>query len=44
MSLSRGEEGGSALSVYNLDSLPTPEAIKEIEADSGIVSVCVATL
>jgi len=47
MSLSRGEEGGStgtALSIYNLDSLPSPETIKEIEADSGIVSVRVATL
>jgi len=44
MSLSRGEESGSALSVYNLDSLPTPETIKEIEADSGIISVRVATL
>jgi len=44
MSLSRGEEGGYALSVYNLDSLPSPETIKEIEADSGIVSVRVATL
>ncbi len=44
MSLSRGKEGGYALSVYNLDSLPTPETIKEIEADSGILSVQVATL
>lgn len=44
MSLSRGEEGGSALSVYNLDSLPSPEAVKEIEADSGILSVQVAQL
>jgi len=44
MSLSRGAEGGYALSVYNLDSLPTPETIKEIEADSGILSVRVAQL
>jgi D-3-phosphoglycerate dehydrogenase len=44
MSLSRGEESGSALSVYNLDSLPSAETIKEIEADSGIISVRVATL
>ncbi len=42
MSLSRGEEGGYALSVYNLDSLPSAETIKEIEADSGILSVQVA--
>ncbi|HUB66274.1 MAG TPA: phosphoglycerate dehydrogenase [Candidatus Methylacidiphilales bacterium] len=44
MSLSRGEEGGHALSVYNLDELPAPEVIKEIEADPGILSVHVAKL
>ena len=44
MSLSRGSEGGTALSVYNLDSLPTPEVVKEIAADSGITSVQVAQL
>ena len=44
MSLSRGQEGGYALSVYNLDSLPTAETIQEIEADSGILSVQVARL
>ena len=44
MSLSRGEAGGNALSVLNLDSMPTPELIKEIEADSGILSVQVAKL
>jgi D-3-phosphoglycerate dehydrogenase len=44
MSLSRGEEGGSALSVYNLDEAPAPEVIKEIEADPGILSVHVAKL
>ncbi len=44
MSLSRGEEGGHALSVYNLDSLPAPETVTEIEADPGILSVQVAQL
>lgn len=44
MSLSRGKEGGYALSVYNLDSLPTPETVAEIATDSGILSVQVARL
>ncbi len=44
MSLSRGETGGKALSVLNLDSTPSAELIKEIEADPGILSVQVAQL
>jgi D-3-phosphoglycerate dehydrogenase len=44
MSLSRGESGGEALSVLNLDSLPSEALVKEIEADSGILSVRVAQL
>ncbi len=44
MSLSRGETGGKALSVLNLDSTPSPELLKEIEAESGILSVLVAKL
>jgi D-3-phosphoglycerate dehydrogenase len=44
MSLSRGETGGKALSVLNLDSTPSAELVKEIEADSGILSVQVAKL
>jgi D-3-phosphoglycerate dehydrogenase len=44
MSLGRGEEGGYALSVYNLDDLPTAEVIKEIAAEPGILSVHVAKL
>ena len=44
MSLSRGESGGKALSVLNLDSLPSEALVKEIEADSGILSVQVAQL
>ncbi len=44
MSLGRGEEGGNALSVYNLDTRPNEAAIKEIEGVAGIVSVKVAQL
>ncbi len=44
MSLSRGEAGGKALSVLNLDGVPSAELIKEIEAESGILSVQVAKL
>ncbi len=44
MSLSRGQTGGSALSVYNLDSTPGPDVIKAIEAEPGILSVRVAKL
>jgi D-3-phosphoglycerate dehydrogenase len=44
MSLSRGETGGKALSVLNLDSTPTPELVKQIEAEPGILSVRVAQL
>lgn len=46
MSLSRGEEkaGGNALSVLNLDSMPAPEVVAQIEADPGILSVRVAQL
>jgi D-3-phosphoglycerate dehydrogenase / 2-oxoglutarate reductase len=44
MSLSRGETGGKALSVLNLDSTPSSELIGEIEADPGIISVRVAKL
>lgn len=44
MALSRGETGGNALSIYNLDSMPSPELMKEIEAGEGIVSVQVAQL
>ncbi len=44
MSLSRGNQGGNALSVYNLDSTPADETIKAIEAEAGILSVRVAKL
>jgi D-3-phosphoglycerate dehydrogenase len=44
MSLSRGESGGKALSVLNLDSTPSAELLKEIEAEPGILSVRVARL
>ena len=44
MSLGRGEAGGKALSVLNLDSTPSAELVSEIEADPGILSVQVAKL
>ena len=44
MSLSRGATGNNALSVLNLDSMPSADLIKEIETDSGILSVQVARL
>jgi D-3-phosphoglycerate dehydrogenase len=44
ISLSRGETGGKALGVLNLDSMPSEELVKEIEADPGILSVQVARL
>jgi D-3-phosphoglycerate dehydrogenase len=44
MSLGRGEAGGNALSVYNLDTRPNDAAIKEIEGVAGIVSVKIAQL
>ena len=44
MSLSRGETGGKALSILNLDSTPSEAVIKEIEGESGILSVTVAKL
>jgi D-3-phosphoglycerate dehydrogenase len=44
MALSRGETGGNALSVYNLDSMPTPDLLKEIGAGEGILSLQVAQL
>jgi D-3-phosphoglycerate dehydrogenase len=44
MSLSRGETGGKALSILNLDSAPGEAVIKEIEGESGILSVTVAKL
>jgi D-3-phosphoglycerate dehydrogenase len=44
MALSRGETGGSALSIYNLDSRPSDELLQEIGAGEGIQSVQVAEL
>jgi D-3-phosphoglycerate dehydrogenase / 2-oxoglutarate reductase len=44
MALSRGETGGNALSIYNLDTMPAPELVKEIEAGEGIIRVQVAQL
>ncbi len=44
LSLSRGSEGGHALSIYNLDSVPPAEVIKALEAEPGILSIQVARL
>ena len=44
MSLGRGEAGGNALSIYNLDTRPNEAAVKEIEEHTGILSVKVAQL
>ncbi len=44
MALSRGETGGNALSIYNLDSMPSAELVKEIEGGAGILSLKVAQL
>jgi D-3-phosphoglycerate dehydrogenase len=38
MSLSRNEFGGRALTVLNLDSVPGPELVKELLANSDIYS------
>ena len=39
MSLSRETQGGKALTVLNLDTVPSDEALKEIEADPDISNV-----
>lgn len=45
MSLSReNQEGGQALTVFNLDSVPSEDALREIESDPDISNVRVAQL
>jgi D-3-phosphoglycerate dehydrogenase len=44
MSLSRNEAGGQALTVLNLDSVPTPALIQELSAEPGITSAQVVEL
>jgi D-3-phosphoglycerate dehydrogenase len=44
MSLSRDTAGGHALTVLNLDSVPPPELLAEIQADPDISNVKVVTL
>lgn len=44
MSLSRNEVGGQALTVLNLDSVPSPELIQELLANGDIFSVQTVTL
>jgi D-3-phosphoglycerate dehydrogenase / 2-oxoglutarate reductase len=44
MSLSRDEVGGQALTVLNLDSVPSPTALAEIAKDKDITNVRVVKL
>jgi D-3-phosphoglycerate dehydrogenase len=44
MSLSRDIAGGNALTVLNLDSVPPPEVLEEIQRDSDITNVKVLRL
>jgi D-3-phosphoglycerate dehydrogenase len=44
MSLSRDTVGGQALTVLNLDSVPPPEVLEEIQKDPDISNVKVVTL
>ncbi len=44
MSLSRDTAGGKAMTVLNLDSVPPPEVMREIENDPDISNVKVVKL
>jgi len=44
MSLNRDQEGGQALTVLNLDSVPPKELLEELEKDANISNVRVVTL
>jgi D-3-phosphoglycerate dehydrogenase len=44
MSLSRDMAGGQALTVLNLDSVPTPELLNELKKDGDISNVSVVKL
>ena len=44
MSLSRDQAGGQALTVLNLDSVPPPAALAEIQQDPDISNVRVVKL
>lgn len=44
MSLSRDVAGGQAFTVFNLDSVPPPEAIEEMRRDPDITNLHVVTL
>ena len=39
MSLCRDQKGGEALTALNIDSIPNPECIKELESDSNIGTI-----
>lgn len=44
MSLNRDAAGGQALTVFNLDSIPPAQLLKEIQSDPDISNVQVVTL
>jgi D-3-phosphoglycerate dehydrogenase len=44
MSLSRDVAGGQAFTVFNLDSVPPPEALEEMRRDPDIANLHVVTL
>jgi len=44
MSLNRDEEGGEALTVLNLDSVPPDALLDKVNADPDITNVQVITL
>ncbi len=44
MSLSRADEGGFALTAFELDSMPSAEAVKELESNENFKSVRVVDL
>jgi D-3-phosphoglycerate dehydrogenase len=44
MSLSRKEQGGEALTVLNLDSVPPQDLLDELSKDKDISNVKVVTL
>jgi len=44
MSLSRDNAGGQALTVLNLDSVPPPALLSEIQSDADISNVRVVKL
>jgi D-3-phosphoglycerate dehydrogenase len=44
MSLGRDKQGGTALTVINLDSAPSLEALAEVKKDKDIIDIKIAKL